>query len=82
MANFLTVEDSLQLAAGNLQCRHEHHVNYLTISSTSYEEASEIQRVLKEHDASLIGFYSGVDMAPFFKKRQGTGLNRSFFRVR
>jgi hypothetical protein len=44
----------------------EHPVNYLTISSPSYEEASEMQQVLKEHDASFIGFYSGVDMAPFF----------------
>jgi hypothetical protein len=51
--------------------RQEHPVNYLTISSTSYEEASEIQQVLKEHDASLMGFYSGVDMAPFLKKSRG-----------
>jgi hypothetical protein len=56
---------------GHVECRHEHPVNYLTISSTSYEEASEIQRVLNEHNASLIGFYSGVDMAPFFKKGRG-----------
>jgi hypothetical protein len=51
--------------------RDEHPVNYLTISSMSYEEASEIQQVLKEHDASFIGFYSGIDMAPFFQKSRG-----------
>ena len=49
----------------------EHPVNYLTISSPSYEEASEMQQVLKEHDASFIGFYPGVDMAPFFQKSRG-----------
>jgi hypothetical protein len=40
-------------------------------SRTSYEEASEIQQVLKKHDAPLIGFYSGVEIAPLIKKSRG-----------
>jgi hypothetical protein len=78
--------------------RHEHPVNYLTISSTSYEEASESQQVLKEHDGSLIGFYSGVDNGDFLEpqkraysprfaagnlqKRQRAGLDRGLCPLR
>jgi len=40
-------------------------------SSTSYEEAAEIQQVLRKHDAPLIGFYSGVEIAPLLKKSRG-----------
>jgi hypothetical protein len=66
-----SIADVIDNLFGNDGWRDEHPVNYLTISSTSYEEASEIQQVLKEHDASFIGFYSGVDMAPFFQKSRG-----------
>jgi hypothetical protein len=61
--------------------RDEHPVNYLTISSPSHEEASEIQQVLKEHDTSFIGFYSGVDMGRL-QKKQRAGLDRGLCPLR
>jgi hypothetical protein len=40
-------------------------------SSTPCEEAAEIQQVLKKYDVPLIGFYSGVEIAPLLKKSRG-----------
>jgi len=40
-------------------------------SHTLTEEATEIQKVLNEYDTPLLGFYSGVEVAPFRGKNCG-----------
>lgn len=42
--------------------------NYLNIST---EEAYEVQKVLNEYNTPLLGFYSGVEIAPLLKKSRG-----------
>jgi len=39
--------------------------------NTKIEEASEIQEVLNHYDVPLLGFYSGVEIAPLLKKSRG-----------
>jgi len=39
--------------------------------NTKIEEASEIQEVLNHNDIPLLGFYSGVEIAPLLKKSRG-----------
>jgi hypothetical protein len=46
-------------------------------SKTASEEAAEIQMALNRLGCPLLGFYSGVEIAPFFSKSRGldwTGL--------
>ncbi len=40
-------------------------------SNTPIEEAGEIQHVLNKHGTPLVGFYSGVEIAPFLHKSRG-----------
>lgn len=40
-------------------------------SNTSVEEASEVQKVLGQHNIPLFGFYSGVEIAPLLGKSRG-----------
>jgi len=40
-------------------------------SHTITEEAAEVQKVFNENQTPLIGFYSGVEIAPFFQKSRG-----------
>jgi hypothetical protein len=40
-------------------------------SNTIIEEASEVQKVLNQHNTPLLGFYSGVEIAPFLGKSRG-----------
>ena len=40
-------------------------------SNTTVEEASEVQKVLNQHGIPLLGFYSGVEIAPFLQKSKG-----------
>ncbi|MCP4575601.1 MAG: hypothetical protein GY846_04895 [Deltaproteobacteria bacterium] len=40
-------------------------------SNTATEEASEVQKVLNRYETPLIGFYSGVEIAPFLQKSRG-----------
>ena len=39
--------------------------------NTKIEEASEIQEVLNHYNVPLLGFYSGVEIAPLLKKSRG-----------
>ena len=41
------------------------------VSNTSEEEASEVQKVLNQYGIPLLGFYSGVEIAPFLGKSRG-----------
>ena len=40
-------------------------------SNTVTEEASEVQKVLNRYDTPLLGFYSGVEIAPLIGKSRG-----------
>jgi small ligand-binding sensory domain FIST len=40
-------------------------------SNIETEEASEVQKVFNRYDTPLFGFYSGVEIAPFFGKSSG-----------
>lgn len=40
-------------------------------SKTPVEEASEVQKVLNRHGVPLLGFYSGVEIAPLLGKSRG-----------
>jgi len=40
-------------------------------SNTMTEEAAEVQKALNQHEIPLLGFYSGVEIAPFLQKSQG-----------
>ena len=40
-------------------------------SNTTIEEASEVQKVLNQHKTPLLGFYSGVEVAPLLQKSKG-----------
>jgi hypothetical protein len=40
-------------------------------SNTTYEEASEVQKVFKRHKIPLLGFYSGVEICPLMGKSRG-----------
>ncbi len=40
-------------------------------SNTVIEEASKIQEVLNHHNVPLLGFYSGVEIAPLLRKSRG-----------
>ena len=40
-------------------------------SNTMHEEAGEIMDVLSRHKIPLLGFYSGVEIAPFLQKSRG-----------
>ena len=40
-------------------------------SNTLTEEAIEVQKVFNEHQTPFIGFYSGVEVAPFLQKSRG-----------
>ena len=40
-------------------------------SDAMTEEAAEVQKVLNENQTPLIGFYSGVEVAPFLQKSRG-----------
>jgi len=40
-------------------------------SKTAREEAAEVQRALNQWDCPLLGFYSGVEIAPFLGKSRG-----------
>ena len=39
--------------------------------NTSCEEAAEVQKVFNESKIPLLGFYSGVEIAPFLNKSRG-----------
>ncbi|MFC1607989.1 FIST signal transduction protein [Candidatus Latescibacterota bacterium] len=41
------------------------------VSNTSTEEASEVQKVFNQNGIPLLGFYSGVEIAPFLGKSRG-----------
>ena len=41
------------------------------MSNTETEEAAEIQRVMNRYDTPLLGFYSGVEVAPILGKSRG-----------
>ena len=41
------------------------------LSDTLYEEASEVQAICKQNNVPLLGFYSGVEIAPFQGKSRG-----------
>jgi len=47
-------------------------------SDSLIEEASEIQKVFNKYDTPLLGFYSGVEVAPLLRKKQRIGLDRGF----
>ena len=38
---------------------------------TDIEEASEVQKTFNRHDIPLLGFYSGVEIAPLLHKSRG-----------
>ena len=40
-------------------------------SNTTIEEASEVQKVFNRYDTPLLGFYSGVEIAPLIGKSRG-----------
>ena len=40
-------------------------------SNTKTEEASEVQKVVNQHNTPLLGFYSGVEVAPLLQKSRG-----------
>jgi small ligand-binding sensory domain FIST len=40
-------------------------------SNTPSEEAAEVQKVLNRYKAPMLGFYSGVEIAPFLQKSRG-----------
>ena len=40
-------------------------------SNTMAEEATEVQKVFNQNQTPLIGFYSGVEVAPFLQKSRG-----------
>ena len=40
-------------------------------SNTTTEEAAEVQKVLNQYEIPLLGFYSGVEIAPFLQKSRG-----------
>jgi small ligand-binding sensory domain FIST len=42
-----------------------------THSNTPIEEASEVQGVFNQHSTPLLGFYSGVEVAPLLQKSRG-----------
>jgi hypothetical protein len=39
--------------------------------NTKIEEASEVQEVFNQYNIPLLGFYSGVEIAPLLKKSRG-----------
>ena len=41
------------------------------LSNTLTEEAAEVQKVLNRFDIPLLGFYSGVEIAPCLQKSRG-----------
>lgn len=41
------------------------------LSNTETEEAAEVQRIMNRHGAPLLGFYSGVEVAPILGKSRG-----------
>ena len=41
------------------------------LSNTPTEEAAEIQKILNHYDIPLLGFYSGVEVAPCLQKSRG-----------
>ena len=41
------------------------------VSNTATEEASEVQAVCNQMNIPLLGFYSGVEIAPFMNKSRG-----------
>ena len=41
------------------------------MSNTETEEAAEIQRIMNRYDTPLLGFYSGVEVAPILGKSRG-----------
>jgi len=40
-------------------------------SNTTTEEATEVQKILNQNETPLLGFYSGVEIAPFLQKSRG-----------
>ena len=42
-----------------------------TESNTTTEEATEVQEVFNQYSTPLLGFYSGVEIAPFLQKSRG-----------
>ncbi len=40
-------------------------------SNTTTEEASEVQEVFNQYNIPLLGFYSGVEVAPLLQKSRG-----------
>ncbi len=40
-------------------------------SNTLYEEAAEVQKILTHYKTPLLGFYSGVEIAPLLQKSRG-----------
>ena len=40
-------------------------------SNTETEEASEIQQVMNKYNTPLLGFYSGVEVAPILGRSRG-----------
>ncbi len=40
-------------------------------SNTPFEEASEVQDIFNQHNTPLLGFYSGVEVAPLLQKSRG-----------
>ena len=40
-------------------------------SNTTFEEASEIQDIFNQYNTPLLGFYSGVEVAPLLQKSKG-----------
>ncbi|MCW8997823.1 MAG: hypothetical protein OQK04_03830, partial [Kangiellaceae bacterium] len=40
-------------------------------SNTETEEAAELQRVMSRYNTPLLGFYSGVEVAPILGKSRG-----------
>jgi small ligand-binding sensory domain FIST len=41
------------------------------LSYTEGEEAAEVQKILNLHNIPLLGFYSGVEIAPLFGRSRG-----------
>ena len=41
------------------------------LSNTQTEEACEVQKIFNTYDTPLLGFYSGVEIAPFIGKSRG-----------
>ena len=42
-----------------------------SFSNTTTEEASEVQKVFKQYNTPLLGFYSGVEIAPLLGNSKG-----------